>query len=158
MKKFYNDYGGTLPYPVGNDMLRMKGYVQGALKAFEKLNPELRFQSERNINLFCRGSSGAICAALFVAYAPWHCKIIHIKKPGESAHCDALEFNPDNINVIIDDFMSSGDTVAEIYHNANSNQYKSKKLIIDVLIVQRGWHANSHLKVGFIPKFLISNC
>ena len=70
------------------------------------------------INLWCRGSSGAIIAAIIASY--YHnnggsVRICHVKKKGERSHsgngCPRQEFR----NIIVDDFSESGETVLEIH-------------------------------------------
>ena len=82
----------------------------------------------KNINFLCMGSSGAMIGLMFAMQIP-NSKVIHIKKSGESSHNDyghkikALYF--DTVNVIVDDFISTGSTVNQIY--------KSTEDIINVI-------------------------
>jgi len=102
------------------------------------------------VNVFCRGSSGAILAALFVSFLPHiETQIIHVKKDGESSHSSKVTgFDAYNMNVIIDDFICSGETIREIYNNISANKF----VAIDVLIVESGYR-NS---LGFEPEYLIT--
>lgn len=71
-----------------------------------------------NINLWCRGSSGAIIAALicnkFISQTGGKCKIAHVKKEGESSHHSTPTYNSSYKNIIVDDFIASGRTVIAI--------------------------------------------
>lgn len=69
---------------------------------------------EKSITLWCRGSSGAIIAALVSQYILTEVEVCHIKKSGENAHVSIPTPRYD-INIIIDDLMASGDTVEAIY-------------------------------------------
>lgn len=70
----------------------------------------------KNINIYCAGSSGAIMATILSMNVA-NCKILHIKKEGEQSHSQYSPLKPyteNYINVIIDDFIASGDTVNRI--------------------------------------------
>ena len=69
---------------------------------------------EKSITLWCRGSSGAIIAALVSQHIFAGVEICHIKKSGENAHI-SIPTPQHDINIIIDDLMASGDTVEAIY-------------------------------------------
>ena len=74
---------------------------------------------EEEKRLICRGSSGAIIAGIIANSIP-NCKIIHIKKEGESSHDASTEYSLENIlennykNIIVDDLIDSGFTMKVI--------------------------------------------
>jgi len=93
-------------YPVGDNIGAATRMVDEYIEAFHKLN----YDGFKTINLWCRGSSGAILAAIFATKCGRNCKIVHVKKPNESSHGISYPiFN--GINVVIDDFVSSGYTI-----------------------------------------------
>ena len=103
-------------YPVGSNIEAADSLATAMVKAIESFY-------KTPINLICQGSSGAILAALVGSKLKNMNKIIHIKKEGESSHCNGdVEFiSSKDTNIIIDDFISSGDTVNRLYE-----QFKKK--------------------------------
>jgi hypothetical protein len=108
------------------------------------------------INVFSRGSSGAYLASLTImgligyGYNPDNIKLIHIKKEGETSHSnhESRLFDDEDYNVIIDDFIASGDTINAIYHRMKL----TGKVKNTVLIVSR---ADKGSIIDFIPSYLI---
>lgn len=144
-----------LSYPVGLNMQTAIDFVKQALKATANIE---KIHRKGRVNIFCRGSSGAILAALFSAFAPYECFINHIKKSGESSHSLTISsFNPKLPAIIIDDFIGSGQTMREIYKQIatyTSNPFYN----IDLLIVSKGYDMNdTHRPVGFVPNYVIQN-
>lgn len=101
-----------------------------------------------SIRFICQGSSGAIFAALVSQHIIKHCRtirvheIIHIKKPGEESHYPGHYITGQtgvNKNIIIDDFISTGRTIARIYDTFLSCNPKEK---MDAIIVA-GYYSNS---------------
>ena len=137
----------SVDYPVGSNMHGVTKYVMQAADIFKNTF------SSRTVNVFCRGSSGAILAGLFSSYLidTFDIKIVHIKKEGEHSHSEKVPSHFDNhgINVIIDDFISSGSTVRNIYKAICDNV--GFNLPIHALIIERGWRDG----LGFEPDYLI---
>lgn len=104
-------------YPVGSDWDNVSLIVETYLIAFNKLINE-KLKSTTGVNLWCRGSSGAILAGLFAGkISQLDPRICHIKKEGEGSHQTTPYHFRDNenvINVVIDDFVSSGATIRAI--------------------------------------------
>lgn len=133
--KYYSiiDQRGQLAYPVGNNICKAIEYVNRVVKTIVSLNLLDKIDS---LNIWCRGSSGSILAALLadklIAIGKHVC-IVHVKKPNEKAHCNSID--PEyTYNIIIDDLISSGDTVRSI---ANA-MYLRDISKIDMLIVSTG--------------------
>lgn len=86
------------------------------------------------INLWCRGSSGAIIAAIIAAQLlrqHYRIMICHVKKDGETNHYgDGIYFIPNGVNIIVDDFICSGDTI-----NLISEQIQKREVNFDCLVV-----------------------
>jgi hypothetical protein len=106
-------------YPFGPNIKENIPYVKIIAEEFTTFwnNLPLQEKKSQKINILCRGSSGAMMAALFSAeIIEWATvKISHIKKIGEDAHNNDLSVSPDHFVIIIDDFISSGATVNAIY-------------------------------------------
>jgi adenine/guanine phosphoribosyltransferase-like PRPP-binding protein len=100
-------------YPFGLSISANAPLIDELIKGFLSIE---EFKGKQ-INLLCTGSSGAIVAALFSMKVP-NTKIIHIKKDGENSHHKNGWYQTDDfansINVIVDDFISSGKTVNNI--------------------------------------------
>lgn len=106
-----------ITYPIGSHIDEAIHYID---RVFLKLNLNGLYVG-KDINLWCRGSSGAILAALLASrllstkeYGTIH--IVHIKKNGETAHRKDVDFTNvfDTINIIIDDFSYTGTTINAI--------------------------------------------
>jgi phosphoribosylpyrophosphate synthetase len=118
------------PYPVSNGI---KEAIQTAKNMVEALIDV--YGSQQRFRLVCAGSSGAILSALAASIlAGSVVEIIHIKKDGEKSHCegDQAEDYIDTVTVIIDDLISSGDTVCRIYKKFTEANPEHK---IDAIIV-----------------------
>lgn len=115
-------------YPLGIKMSRDSPLVLDLIEKFK----EIEEYKDKKINLFCTGSSGAIMATIFSLNVP-QCKIIHIKKEGENSHSsneDRSVNKIDHINIIIDDFISTGKTVNRIAGFMSSNEIAIHCLVI----------------------------
>lgn len=119
-------------YPVGSDIQAAKEMVKEWICIFNTLG----YSTDIKINLWCRGSSGAILAALFASMSSYNCIICHVKKEGEISHSDTPSMYSSSrytiINVVIDDFISSGATIREIVKNISF--YELIPPTLDVLI------------------------
>jgi len=132
-----------LNYPIGHHINDNKDDIEKLAKALGKIYPK-----DINLNLICRGSSGAIIAGMFVLLLPNHCKIIHIKKEGESSHSNYFDLDASGKVVIVDDFIISCDTIKSIY---NSLIIKYPDIKIDCLCLSG--HRCCYLP--FTPKYYI---
>jgi hypothetical protein len=120
-------------YPLGRNMKGAMKTIDAYIAAFSKLG----YDTHKGINLWCRGSSGAILAGMFAVKCQYECKICHIKKDNESSHSGNWQSYDDrNINVIIDDFVSFGHTLmAIVAHIENINREHAEQLTFDVLMI-----------------------
>lgn len=145
----------SLDYPVGINTPAVKEFAQAAVAAVSSNLIRIFGSYIENMNLFCRGSSGAICAAMFTCYSSINCNIVHVKKKGEKSHANSVsEFNPEWPSVIIDDFIWSGNTMTEIY-KAVSKAAGNPFYKIDLVIVDRGWDSLTEQVAGFIPNYVM---
>lgn len=150
--------GSSMSYPIGQNMAEVIGYVKSAIERFAEVYPVLNKQlGLTSVNLICRGSSGAIVASTFATLAPeeWNCNIVHVKKDGERSHANKVScLKNHRINIIIDDFIVTGDTIANIY-SAIQEATKSPFFPIHCLIVTTGWSSSVAELIGFVPTILI---
>ena len=110
------------------------------------------YKEDEVIQLVVRGSSGAIIGGL-VASILNHRNIVtitHIKKEGESSHSSGIyDLKHTYPIVIIDDLMSSGSTVCEIYKALNDIRYYD----VDTLCISG--HVELR-RLNFKPKNIIT--
>lgn len=86
--------------------------------------------------LICRGSSGAIIAGI-IASKLGNCEILHIKKPEEldnSHSTNKFRLLLNKTFIIIDDFITTGDTMNSIYQSLIETGFPHNKQI-DILCV-----------------------
>lgn len=122
-----------ISYPVGLNMASAMSFVKEVYK-FIRDNDDFR---GRDINLLCTGSSGSIIASLlFAELDQENVFVCHIKKDGENSHSgDNFRLGSlDDINVIIDDFSSSGSTIEKIYSKIKQH---NSDIEINYLILSR---------------------
>lgn len=104
-------------YPVGINMTSALNFVKEVSK-FLKENVNFTYH---DVNLLCTGSSGSILASLlFAELQQPNVYVCHFKKEGENSHSgNYFRMNTlHDINVIIDDFSSTGETIERIYMKA----------------------------------------
>ncbi len=135
-----------ITYPVGL-------YPDDAMKFINLVVPKLNsvIKPTDKLNLWVRGSSGAILASFLCSKIQNNCKIMYIRKPGEFSHSiypvRDLSYN---VNIIIDDFICSGETVNTIYKEMSNYNLKQ----VDIFIIDS--YTNKEWKLDFIPKILIT--
>lgn len=113
---------------------------------------DIKAFKDKTVNLICRGSSGAIIAGIFSISIPNKNKIIHIKKRGEASHSESAWLGGAmEINLIVDDFMCSGETLNAIYEALQSAN-RDKNIKIDCLCLSGKVEM---YKLRFRPKHLI---
>jgi len=137
-------------YPIGIDMTNAMMYITN-------VEPLVRcafvdFDPKAIIYLWVMGSSGAILGALFATkFTDRKVVIIHKKKEGESAHCSntltTISLNDLAINIILDDFSCTGNTVNTIYNYMADNNKSVDITILDSFDAD---------KLKFHSKFLIT--
>ena len=100
-----------MAYPIGRDMDNVMYYAKIFAELITAHAPK-----DRVLNFLCRGSSGAILAGIVSSLMPEaQTKVSHIKKEGENSHSEYLNFAEHDYIIIIDDFISSGNTVNRIH-------------------------------------------
>ena len=112
------------------------------------------------VNFWVTGSSGAILGALVTQSLLRLCqgidiRICHIKKPNEESHQYGLDFFNSRkkgdvvVNVVLDDFISTGSTMKRIYNRLEEIQEHNN---VDYLCVSSGYQPD----ISIIPKILIT--
>ena len=160
-----------LTYPVGININQIIFYIKEVMKCI--IDNEV-FKNVHYINIWCTGSSGAILSALLAEKITFHyssitVRIYHIKKEGEHSHngnFEKLFIDNDMYNIVIDDFVSTGDTLQRIqkhlsFHSVN----KVDLLILSSTFIdtecrydcETGMEVLEHVTLRhFIPDILIS--
>jgi adenine/guanine phosphoribosyltransferase-like PRPP-binding protein len=142
---FYHDLKNDfhLHYPIGHNMTNAMEYINLIAPILQDLC------KEHPINIWCMGSSGAILSALLTTKLSNQCSICHVKKDGENSHDSSLHVQQHAINIILDDFSRTGDTVNKIAEKAG--RYIK---YVDVLVL-----ANSYKDwvFRFVPKVMINS-
>lgn len=140
-------------YPVGTNMKNAMELAKCyAIHLAEDIQSK-DYNPYIGLNIWVRGSSGAILGALTASILQnsfAHAKVVicHIKKPNEYSHYDGTDESSLGLNIILDDFMSTGETVKAIYKAVCS---KMSNPTIHYLCVSRGDVEN----LGFAPNTLI---
>lgn len=118
----------AMNYPVSTNIQQNIPII---LDMIEKLKPLV--EGKKEVCLWCRGSSGSIISGIIATHID-KVKIIHLKKEGEDSHSGSISGCPSGkrgvINIIVDDFMSSGKTLNTIYQTMKDNKYKVHGLCI----------------------------
>ena len=134
---------GSVNYPMGANMGNNKQLI------ISMANSLLQIIGNVPVVLWCRGSSGAIMAAI-ISMNFDDCVINHVKKPGENAHINGSFITHEGrLNIIVDDFIQSGETINAIYTRMIA--YKITK--VDYLCVFEDVYI---WKLTFIPENILS--
>lgn len=142
-------------YPVGCVFETVLEFVEVATGVIRE-----NFDTSKGVNLICTGSSGAIISALVAAklsepqYLVPDVKIVYYDKVGEKSHMTNRPYITEGIFLIVDDNISSGDTVTRLYFNHeehitfNNSVYPIKtKFKIDGVIVGGNIESNARWKL-----------
>lgn len=137
-------------YPIGPNFIKNKSEINKCIKAFKGIS---EFEN-KSINIFCMGSSGNIIACMF-AIKLKNAIIIPVRKSKEFCHSGNFEmhkyFIPNSINIIVDDFIDTGETINNIFSEIQLQL--GKKIKIDCVAIL-GYDKLKLLNV--IPKYFIS--
>jgi len=114
----------AVPYPAGSDIKKTMQIVEIMAEIFKKIySPE-----KQEIAILMRGSSGCVMASLLASHiSEYDFELIPVRKPGEDAHTSGQVIRP-NFGakvIIIDDFISSGDTMNAIYSDYSEYEIDS---------------------------------
>jgi len=139
---------GETKYPVGSHIVYNLPIINDMANGILAIK-NIYFAKKDGLILICRGSSGSIIAGIVANKLSTEIDditIIHVKKEDEVAHDDGnLRYGivKNQLTVIIDDFISTGNTVWKIMDKTNQYIYK-----YDILCVS-GSGATSSLKDYF---------
>ncbi len=141
----------TIPFsPIEESSYPIGLHIDEAINYIEKITPFIKdIILKGQLNIWCQGSSGAILAALLSKSLPNKCYINHIKKEGEYSHHGNYDFRWEGYNMILDDFIRSGETIEHIYKFA-----KNHTDVIDILCVANFMY---DFKLLFQPNYFISD-
>lgn len=122
-----------LNYPITeNSFEKLNAFAENAYKEINKLEKE-----KIPLLFICRGSSGSVLATLVANIFHnngWKIRIHYVKKEIEKYHSSGFlnlfEFTSFKI-IIIDDFISSGETMLEIKKNIKEKIEHCDYLIVD---------------------------
>jgi len=146
IKYILNDDLDMLQHPVGSNLMENIPLIEIMAKEFTQIS---EYRNKR-VNIICRGSSGAIIGAIFSQKIPNEYSIAHVKKPGEDSHSNFINLWEENsINIIIDDFISSGNTLNAIWDRMIK---KDEGFKVHCVIV--GGSAKAY-KLNFVPDYFI---
>lgn len=105
---------GTVSYPVGDTINRNRASINRMGENIALMLKKI-YSTDKEINLVCTGSSGAIIAALVSDKIKNLNKIIHVPKNNETMHRtlqDSIRSEDlDMINILVDDVIESGETI-----------------------------------------------
>jgi adenine/guanine phosphoribosyltransferase-like PRPP-binding protein len=140
-------------YPVGKYIVSNLPIIKDYATKLEELLKKEEFKDRDRI-IFCRGSSGAIIAGIIASIIEIT-EIIHIKKAGEKSHSDNNFIVDDNdIVIIVDDFVTTGNTLKSIYNTIENCKTEEKE--IDILILNNS-EEFAISKINFKPKYFIGH-
>ena len=119
MKHLVLENGRHLVYPIGSNVSSMVVYIENIVTTFKKHKINLDKKSNV-ICIWCRGSSGAMLAGMFAyTFKEATVRIKYVKKEGERSHNSYISAFPSNsIDIIIDDFMDTGETIFRIWYDS----------------------------------------
>lgn len=107
----------SVEYPVGGTFNWNTEYIKACAESIKQTFPN------RDIALICRGTSGTIIAGgvgLLLKDSGVNVLVVVSRKDyshGRNLEGMSIALNEDYILVVIDDFMSEGDTIREILHD-----------------------------------------
>ena len=109
-------------YPIGENI---KSYFDPCEEIAEIIKKEF---PNKSVTFWCRGSSGAMISALVSQYLN-NVNIFHVKKYNEISHYSSIDIY-NEINIIIDDLMATGETVERIYQKMIEKNSKVHSIIM----------------------------
>lgn len=120
MKRYYVDSTLYISYPVGHSPHLAVAFVNAVIPIVKQI------VGIKEINIWVRGSSGSILGTLLMVglCGTNDVTITHIKKFGEDSHCGggiSIHNREERINILIDDLISSGETIEAIWEKAKKH-------------------------------------
>lgn len=146
-------------YPVGEDMLAC---ILLADKYSEELKPLIFDTDFRVIDLWVRGSSGAILGSLLAANLPLdelEINVKYVRKEGERSHGSNTDLCCTNraLSIIVDDFVDTGKTINAIYKMMSNIFYRRE--VVDKM--RTPWLVVNNILAGtelnFVPPVIVTS-
>lgn len=136
-----------IAYPVGEFPQAVRFFGKHMAPYVDQIVRESLEKDKRPV-IVCRGSSGAMLSAGVAMFMEEPIRIVHMKKEGESSHSGQIVLCPVNNSIIIvDDFISSGETMVALaedirraycYSALSSQTAKVRALLLMQYIAQPG--------------------
>lgn len=129
-------------YPMGPNIMKNLPIINHMVYELKKY-----YISDEHLALWCRGSSGAIIAGIIASLRP-NTIVVHIRKSGEDSHSQT-QSPPERDyykNIIVDDFVSSGNTLTEMIMHMNKRKYKVHGICMGKL---NGYKVPNDLEIVF---------
>ena len=119
-----------IPYPLGS-------YINSSLPTiFLMADTIKKYYGGKKISLWCRGSSGAIISGIIASRVD-NCIICHIKKQREYSHASTSFDAESEVNIIVDDFIETGETIREIHKQAIKTVRKIDCIIVSAEVYKK---------------------
>lgn len=137
-------------YPVGQHIFQATETIEQVVRVIRSNN---LLPHDCHVDIFCRGSSGSILAALLVGKLSHpDISIVYIRKENENSHSAPYVPYSKNtkINVVIDDFIGTGETLNAVWEGMNNMGRDS----IDLLIIGNASKLNEW---GYSNKPIVNN-
>lgn len=141
----------TLSYPMGDVMKRAYEAAQEMGALIRSIYPDPR---DQRFAFLCQGTSGSIMSALLATQLlDYELRLVIVRKPGEKSHSGTAfpYIHEDELVVIADDFVSSGDTIRRIYRDFHNHTGREE---VDIVAVT-GYCEKSQNFDAFRPNYLI---
>lgn len=145
--------GVTLSYPLGDVVPKARKAAREMAKKIKEIYPN---PSGQKFAFLCQGTSGSMMAAMVSTYIPtYQLRLVVIRKPNEKSHSGSSVpyIGDDELLIIADDFISSGDTIRRIY--STIEQGTGKKPVIDIIAVTGYCNREQYFNL-FEPNHLIA--
>ena len=141
-------------YPVGYHIQHNISVIKAMSVTISNLIKDC--SSNIRLVLCCRGSSGAIIAGIIACDFPKSI-IYYVRKDEEQSHSsNAIEINSDDVIIIVDDFISSGETIFSIYESIMN--YADNMKIFAIIIGGDVFNNEiNRIKEVINPKYFVYN-
>lgn len=154
--------GSEMEYPVGTRFMQNLPIIESMssnILSFIKQTYRKRYA----VVIFCRGSSGSFLSAIIskdLMKAGYKVYIYHIKKEDESSHdfstISPHVFDKQNITMIIDDFIATGNTIRSIIKYIKHDT-GLKKINVNLLCVSGHVDGDIELRTDAIYDYLLTS-
>ena len=134
-----------IKYPVGYNIQDAINFINNVTEVIMQMATEKQFPL-KDIDIWVRGSSGAILGGLLcqrlLAIGYENLSVIHIKKEGEESHDNEFYKTNSKYDIVIDDFVASGETMDKISKVAGKYIKYIDLLILSNISVNINFHSD----------------